>query len=196
MTPAQWIRSMRDHMKLKQVPFAEEVGVTQPTVSRWESGTEPERDHWRLLTELAERVGYPAFDTTRPREIPIIGYVGAGAAIYPFDEGEPGVGFDVIHLPHGMRGAFGLLVRGDSMYPKYEDGEVVICDDVVYDPQSLVGRYCYVKLADGRAFLKKLRNGSERGLYSLHSHNAAPIEDVALVDAFPVAWTKPARAPR
>lgn len=54
----QTIRAIRTAMRLKQAPFAERVGVSQSTVSKWENGRDrPEYEHRMTLAELARDVG-------------------------------------------------------------------------------------------------------------------------------------------
>lgn len=56
-----WIRGLIDHSGLTQEKFADALGVTQPTVSRWLKGSHPELPHMVALEKLANRSGYPPF---------------------------------------------------------------------------------------------------------------------------------------
>lgn len=123
--------------------------------------------------------------------VPVVGYVGAGAEVLAIDDHAKGHGFDEIPAPPGMVNGIALIVRGDSMEPKYTDGEVLFIEKTVYDISSLIGDNCYVQLADGRCYVKKLQYGSRPGLFSLISYNAPPIIDVAIERAYPIAFTKP-----
>lgn len=114
------------------------------------------------------------------------GYVGAGAAVFPLDEGA----FEPIEPPFGApEGAVAFVVRGDSMYPAYRDGTFLIAvreDDI----HRIVNTRSIVTLEDGRRFVKDVGPGSAPGLFSLYSHNAAPIPDVRIVAAARVIGTK------
>lgn len=118
--------------------------------------------------------------------IPVEGYVGAGAAIFPLDEGA----FDPIEPPFGApEGAVAFVVRGDSMYPAYRDGTFILCvptDDI----HSILNRRAVVTLDDGRRYVKDIGPGSSDGLFTLFSHNAAPIPDVRIERAARVIGTK------
>lgn len=188
---ARWIAGFLDKLDLTQTEFGDELGVSQSTVSRWLKGQKPDIDHWLALVALAARHEYPVPDRFGKDAVPVIGYVGAGAEIFVWDDHAQGAGFDEILAPYGTAPAIGLIVRGPSMYPRYEDGDIIVCSDIDHDPVSLIGRDCYVKLLDGRAFLKRLRQGSEPGRFTLRSHNAPDIENVQLDKAYPVEWVRP-----
>lgn len=56
---ADLVKALRHYMDLTQAEFARELGVRQPTVSEWETGIyEPRRSSSKLLTLVAERVGF------------------------------------------------------------------------------------------------------------------------------------------
>jgi DNA-binding transcriptional regulator YiaG len=53
------IKALREHMHMNQAEFAQELGVRQPTISEWETGTyEPKRSSSKLLTLIAERADF------------------------------------------------------------------------------------------------------------------------------------------
>lgn len=116
-----------------------------------------------------------------------VGYVGAGAEILPFDDHDIGDDLDPVDLPPGLPpDAVLVIVRGDSMYPRYFDNERLFYVRRDANPIDFVGRECVVKLEDGRMFVKILRRGIADGYYNLESWNAPLIEDVALQWAAPV----------
>lgn len=117
---------------------------------------------------------------------PVEGIVGAGAAVFPVDEGA----FEPIEPPFGVpENAVAFVVRGDSMYPAYADGAFLIAvptDDI----RSLLHRRAVVTLDDGRRYVKDIGPGSQADLFTLYSHNAAPIPDVRIVHGARVIGTK------
>jgi hypothetical protein len=56
---------------------------------------------------------------------------------------------------------------------------------------DMINRLAVVQLADGRIMVKTIRNGSEPGLWTLTSFNAADIVDVPADWAAPIDWIKP-----
>jgi hypothetical protein len=121
------------------------------------------------------------------RSISAQGYVGAGAEILPFDDHNIGEDLDEIDVPPGLPAdAVLVIVRGDSMYPRYFDNERLFYVRRDLNPSDLIGRECVVRLEDGRMFVKILRRGAGDGYFNLESWNAPLIEDVAIEWAAPV----------
>ena len=120
------------------------------------------------------------------RQIPIVGYIGAGAEVIPFDDHSQGGGFDEVDpLPEH---AVAVIVRGNSMYPRYIEGERILYVQDGATPRDLLGQECVVKLSDGRMLIKILRKGSKKTLFNLESWNAEPLEDQRIDWAAPVLW--------
>ncbi len=69
----QWdgesIRALRKYLGLTQQEMSEELGTRQQTISEWETGMyRPRGGMNRLLTLVAERVGFEYQATTEERE--------------------------------------------------------------------------------------------------------------------------------
>lgn len=123
--------------------------------------------------------------------LPVVGYVGAGAEVFPFDDHEMGAGIDEIDAPPGASvDAVVVKVRGQSMWPVFQDGDSLVFDERLSgsDLAAYVGKECIVKLEDGRMFIKMLGKGTAPGFWTLHSYNAPPVEDVAVEWAAKVGW--------
>lgn len=119
---------------------------------------------FELLDSIADVLGVKLIDivkessseySTRTQQtvtIPVLGNIPAGA---PIEAVEDIIGWEEIPKDwlNGDREYFSLLVRGDSMYPEYIDGDVVIvrrqstCDS---------GDDCVVMVNDKDATLKKV----------------------------------------
>lgn len=179
-TIEQKLRAIMKATGWRQTQLAERLNVTQATVSRWFSGSEPEgqrRDAILALYEEFVEDGPKALD--HGDIVPIVGYIGAGAEILPEFEQVPPEGLDQVHVPFPLPDdMIALEVRGDSMLPVYKDGHVVIVYREQKKPvQSFYGEDAAVRTSDGRRFLKTIMKGSP---ITLTSFNAAPIENVAL----------------
>jgi len=188
---AKWFATFIKHLGETQGQFGAHFAVDQSTVSRWVRGAKPDIEHWDAIKRFAGEMGYPLPETESGETVNIIGYVGAGAVIFPIDDHPQGGGFDTIQAPLGTGPAIALIVRGDSQYPVYRDGDVIVLENMERDPRDLIGEMCFVKLADGQALLKELAPGRTPKVFRLKSHNAPDMEDVAVERAYPVSWVKP-----
>jgi repressor LexA len=132
--------------------------------------------------EIPIVIKYLELDMPQPGEVHIMGYVGAGAAVDPDFEQVPADGLATVTLPFALPDEMiGLEVRGDSMLPRYDDGDMI----VVYREQrrpldSFFGEEAAVRTKDGRRYLKTIARGKTRGTVTLLSFNARPIENVRL----------------
>ena len=56
---AETIKALREHMRMTQQQFADELGVRQQTISEWELGLyTPKRSTQKYLSLIAERAGF------------------------------------------------------------------------------------------------------------------------------------------
>src|SRR3981189_3013387 len=114
--------------------------------------------------------------------VPIMGRVGAGASIEPEHEQVPPEGLGEVELPFPIaEETIAFEVAGDSMLPKYENGDVI----VVYREQrhplsSFFGEEAAVRLKTGERYLKTMQRGKSATLVNLTSFNAKPINGVKL----------------
>lgn len=116
----------------------------------------------------------------------VVGYIGAGAQVFPIDsDGDDGM-LDEVELDFPMpEGTVAAIVRGDSMLPVFEEGDLIGYFRDASDPHAVLGRQCVVKVVDGPIYLKTVKRGSTPGLFTLSSFNARDIEDVGLEWAAP-----------
>lgn len=125
------------------------------------------------------------------QDINIVGYVGAGDEIYPVDDHELGAGIDDASMPPSApESTVAVRVRGNSMYPRYFDGEDIYYDNTDQPPRELVGRECILELANGRMLVKVIRTGTKKSLFDLESWNAPLMENEEIKWAAPITWVK------
>ena len=122
----------------------------------------------------------------------IVGRVGAGAEILPEFEQAPPEGLDEIEFPWTLPAdTIAFRVEGDSMWPRYNAGDVVVCADGEHDLVAVTGQEAAVRTGDGRRYLKTVRRGAAPGTFDLESHNAPPIRNVTLEWAAPILMILP-----
>lgn len=193
------IKGLRKQKGLTQQEFAAKLGVTQPTVHRWEKGAFTPDD--KMLEVLSDMAGVPTavfrYGEIRigRRMILVAGYVGAGAEVLPVDGQVVGASADEVEAPPDS-GLYmvAVKVRGDGMLPAYADGDILFYgrDPGLggVDPSTCVGRDCVVKLVNGPTLVKRVAAGGGRNTYLLMSFVAEPIVNVRLEWASPVRWVK------
>ena len=106
--------------------------------------------------------------------IPIRGFVGAGALIDLEEEAAALAAHDEIAFPDEA-GIEAYLVRGDSQWPRFLDGEAVLFDPKPVLPATLIDHYAIVQTADGRRFL--VMHGDEFDVVVRHSKWLALLGD-------------------
>lgn len=184
------ISELRKERRLSQEGLANLVGTSKPQIWRLENEKRRLTVDW--MNRIAEALRCTATDLLEEsvkKEVSVVGYVGAGEEIYPFDDHEQGAGLETIEAPPEWCGGVAVRVKGSSMSPRFQDGEHIFYNKNS-DIENAIGRDCVVKLSDGRMMVKRLRHGSKRGKYTLLSYNSTvdPIVDVRLEWAAPILW--------
>jgi repressor LexA len=114
--------------------------------------------------------------------VPIMGRVGAGAVIEPEHEQVPPEGLGEIELPFPIsEETIAFEVSGDSMLPKYENGDIIVVFKEQQHPvSSFYGEEAAVRLKTGERYLKTIERGKSSTQVNLTSFNAKPINGVKL----------------
>lgn len=179
------LRLLRERAGKGQDEVADAVGVSRTMITKYESGASDPKDF--VIQAYAGVFGVPPeyirYGRTGARVVPVKGLVGAGARVEAM---EIAVGREV-EIPASWEDATALEIRGDSCWPIYEDGDIIVIRGARrFNPTECAGRMCVVETADGVGFVKRVRPGTGPGLYTLDSPNLPPIENVQVLSARPV----------
>jgi len=122
----------------------------------------------------------PERDVWTTPNVPLVGYVGAGAAAHFYEVAQGDL--DEVEPPIGANeSTVGVEIRGDSLGPLFNRW-LVFYDRVEHGPppSDLIGELCVVGLEDGRVLIKQIQRGKAEGLYNLNSQTEPSMRDVAI----------------
>jgi len=127
--------------------------------------------------ELPRIVEYLELD-----RVPIMGRIGAGGEIEPDYEQVVADELGTVRVPIALPGELiAFEVKGDSMKPRYDAGDVVVVwAEQKRATETFYGEEAAVRTRDGRRYLKRITQGRTRAYATLTSWNAKPIENVRL----------------
>lgn len=179
------IYDRRNELQITQKEVADSVGVSEATVSRWESGhiDNMRRDRIAALAkvlrisplaimgvdkkdDLAARIPN-AIQLNNTFRVPVVGRVAAGK---PIVADEEIIGYEYIddRYSHDGHEYFGLKIVGKSMEPTIMDGDIVI----VRRQNCVENGEIAIVLIDGEEATAKEVKESADGI-TLIGHNAA-----------------------
>lgn len=143
---------------------------------------------------LAYGLGPGPSDAPVGSTLGVIGYIAGGGSIDTSSEqinhADP---IFEVRVPFPVpEDALAFQIKGPSMWPRYDDGDVIICSRFSEHPDGVIGFPAGVETADGSRYLKRVLNGSRPGLYHLESYNAPLMTDVQVVSFSSVIAVIPA----
>lgn len=162
------LKLLRKQANLSQVEVAQALNMSQVAVSSYERGTrEPDLATLRRIADLyGVSVDY-LLDTRKPKhptkKIRIYGEIAAGQPIGAMDTSDFDDPRDWCEIPADMADKadyFALRIKGDSMAPRMQEGDIVI---VKRQPCADSGDVCVVLVDNENATCKKIKK-TEEGL--------------------------------
>ena len=183
------IKECRVERGLSQQKLADMIGVHQTAVSQWEKGrTDPDK---QSLLRLSEALGVSADrllgSENGNTDIPVLGYVRAGK---PDEALQQVLGYESRGgLSAPADELFALRIRGDSMEPRFAEGDTVIVRraDEVPDGSicvALIGDEATVKKADiknGMIILTALNPAYEPLVFTPEQVRSLPVKIIGRV---------------
>jgi transcriptional regulator with XRE-family HTH domain len=183
------------------VPGKNGTKITQPQISRWIRGQDPERASYERIVAFAKQLGVitdvrsedvASALITKPaaRQVKVKGYVGAGAVAHYYALADED--FEEVEGPVGSTDqTIAVEIKGTSFGPLMESW-LVFYDDI-HSPitESLIGKVCVVGLADDRILIKKIIRNRDGGFDLLSNSNEEPIKDAEIEWAAKVTDMRP-----
>lgn len=179
---SQKLKQLRAEKKLTQEEFAKAIKVSKGAVAMWETGKRtPDTEMLMTIsqffrTTVDELIGNSR-DIPEPSnisriipsdkiyKIPVFASVSAGFGVYAAEDVVDFLPM-VIDNPYDVPDTIGIKVKGNSMYPKIEDGDII----VVRKQESVDSGDVAVLLLDGsEGLVKKVVYGND--WIELHSFN-------------------------
>lgn len=123
-------------------------------------------------------------DKVRRNVVIVEGLVGAGGVIDTSAENTGPDGLDEIEVPYQLPdNAAAYRVAGDSMFPRYDDGDIIIVIKREQPPFELLNFETLVTTIEGNRYLKRIVPGARKGQFDLESFNAPPMRNVKIRSA-------------
>lgn len=173
------LKSVREKSGISQAALAKVLNVSQGTIGNWETGKRtPDAEMLKTISKyfritVDELIGNDreisnirdVIPQDNVHMIPVYATVSAGFGAYAEDNIIDHLPM-IIDNPYDVADTIGIRVKGDSMYPKIEDGDIII----VRKQESVDSGSVAVLLLDGEeGLVKKVEYGKD--WIELHSFN-------------------------
>ena len=194
------LKFLRESKNLSQSKLAELIGVNQTTIARWEDDNRvPTIDN---AIDVAEALGIPLPDllgkdlkfdngeivdiSSNMIKIPVYGTIKAGIPI----ESQTDI-TEYIEIPKewtkGDKSFYGIKISGDSMYPRYDEGDIVIFE-YTQDFEAANGKDCAIMINSSESTFKKVLLNEQGivlqpynlGVYDVMMYSNKQIEDLPI----------------
>lgn len=179
------IKEIREARGMTLEELAEKVDLSVSYVQRLENGERnlaiKHLNSFAAALATAPRDLLTSGEEVETHTVKVVGKIGAGAEILPEAEQVPPEGLFQIEIPFPVPDAtLAFEIEGDSMWPRYDAGDVVLCWREGTNATEIIGWEAAVRTHDGRRYLKRIIQGSRSRHYDLESYNAPVIRNVKL----------------
>lgn len=151
------LKRLRKANQLTQQQLADQLGLSKSAISMYENGNrEPDFETEERMADffhvdINTLRGLAKWNIGSGIMVPVLGYVRAGI---PIEAVEEILDYEEISVAMSRQGEyFGLQIKGDSMEPKFSEGDVVI---VRKQEQVENGEIAVVLVNDNDATVKKV----------------------------------------
>jgi transcriptional regulator with XRE-family HTH domain len=181
-------RAINPKMTLEK--FAELTELSVGYLSKLEAGKQPLNT--RIMTKIAKALGVKPSElidsSTAWLEIDITGVISDDYEIKPVSANGTGRHNFTTSVPAALVEHVAALVMGNSLYPRYDDQDIITYTWQGDDVSTAIGKECVVLLTDGRIFLRTVIPGGSENTYHLTSYNAQPLYNVTIAKIGRVSW--------
>lgn len=174
-------KAIRKKLKISQSDFAKMIGVSLRTVQNWEAGENIPKTKHEILRNLLNnsdldledipKVGEPIEKYNNPIGIPLIpveamaGFGNGNSQVMEYDTERYIVPeFTEVHTD------FMIRVKGSSMYPKYNSGDIVACRKIPVNTFIQWNKVYVLDTVQG-AMIKRLHKSDQQGALKCISDN-------------------------
>jgi len=186
---------------LKVFPWTKAAGLSEATLRGFlaaRTRTLSDETYVQLAEAASEILGRTISagelrgEMPRAVEVPLRHYVGAGDEVHIIDTEDA---IDYVEAPPGYAKGSAAVVRGESMRPTFDDGDMLFFrkreDPPAFKDMPL--RPVIVEVLDGALYVKKMLPGTKRGRFHLLSVNPLTpvLQDQAVESIARIGWIKP-----
>ena len=116
--------------------------------------------------------------------VPVFGVVEDDGFVRPLGNGSSPT--TRIRAPAVYGDILALSVIGDPLYPRYLDGDVILCAKSPVRAHECIGKECVIQLENGQTMVRWVHKGSTPDKYVLTLHNQPPLIDATIILARPI----------
>lgn len=119
------LKILREQRRLSQAKLAEQIGLSASTIGMYETGErKPNYETLELIADYFNvNIDYLLSGKMDPSRIPVLGKVVAGI---PIEAVEEIIDYEEVPSYMTENEYFALQIKGNSMEPRFTDGDVVI----------------------------------------------------------------------